>query len=212
MRVGFAGKSGSRARAHRGGNSRLLRIIGGDLARPALRFPAAADIRPTPDRVRETLFNWLGGHIAGRPLPGPVRRQRRPRPRGALARRGTRDLRRAGRARPPARTARAPARVAGAGAEVRRADALACLAGPPGSPFTSCSSTRPLARSAGARGAAARRARLAESRGAHLRRMRGPRGAAAAAGGLDGAQGEAGRRGRVSSVRARHGAGRPEQA
>jgi 16S rRNA (guanine966-N2)-methyltransferase len=30
-----------------------------------LRFPPRADIRPTPDRVRETLFNWLGACVRG---------------------------------------------------------------------------------------------------------------------------------------------------
>lgn len=29
------------------------------------RFPDVPDIRPTPDRVRETLFNWLGPRIIG---------------------------------------------------------------------------------------------------------------------------------------------------
>lgn len=37
-----------------------VRIIGGLWKRSVLRFPALADLRPTPDRVRETLFNWLG--------------------------------------------------------------------------------------------------------------------------------------------------------
>lgn len=37
-----------------------IRIIGGIWRRRLLRFPSAADLRPTPDRVRETLFNWLG--------------------------------------------------------------------------------------------------------------------------------------------------------
>ena len=36
-----------------------LRIIGGQWRGRKLQFPAAADLRPTPDRVRETLFNWL---------------------------------------------------------------------------------------------------------------------------------------------------------
>ena len=31
-----------------------------------MRFPPAAGIRPTPDRVRETLFNWLGQTLDGR--------------------------------------------------------------------------------------------------------------------------------------------------
>ena len=31
-----------------------------------IRFPAAAGVRPTPDRVRETLFNWLGQDLTGK--------------------------------------------------------------------------------------------------------------------------------------------------
>ena len=31
-----------------------------------LEFPDALDLRPTPDRVRETLFNWLGQDLSGR--------------------------------------------------------------------------------------------------------------------------------------------------
>ena len=31
-----------------------------------MRFPAAPGLRPTPDRVRETLFNWLGQDLTGR--------------------------------------------------------------------------------------------------------------------------------------------------
>jgi 16S rRNA (guanine966-N2)-methyltransferase len=42
-----------------------LRIIGGTWRGRKLRFPAAAAIRPTPDRVRETLFNWLGNAARG---------------------------------------------------------------------------------------------------------------------------------------------------
>ncbi|MFZ1868696.1 MAG: RsmD family RNA methyltransferase, partial [Steroidobacteraceae bacterium] len=34
-----------------------MRIIGGAWRGRRLRFPPAQDIRPTPDRVRETLFN-----------------------------------------------------------------------------------------------------------------------------------------------------------
>jgi len=36
-----------------------LRIIGGDWRGRRLSFPAIPDLRPTSDRVRETLFNWL---------------------------------------------------------------------------------------------------------------------------------------------------------
>lgn len=49
----------------RPGNSGQLRIIGGRWRGRKLRFPAAPGLRPTPDRVRETLFNWLGGQLPG---------------------------------------------------------------------------------------------------------------------------------------------------
>jgi 16S rRNA (guanine966-N2)-methyltransferase len=44
---------------------RELRIIAGEWRGRRLRFPAGTTIRPTPDRVRETLFNWLSGRITG---------------------------------------------------------------------------------------------------------------------------------------------------
>jgi 16S rRNA (guanine966-N2)-methyltransferase len=37
-----------------------LRIIGGDFRRRQLPVLECPGLRPTPDRVRETLFNWLG--------------------------------------------------------------------------------------------------------------------------------------------------------
>jgi 16S rRNA (guanine966-N2)-methyltransferase len=43
---------------------RVLRIIGGRHRGRRLRFPAGVEIRPTPDRVRETLFNWLQPRLA----------------------------------------------------------------------------------------------------------------------------------------------------
>ena len=42
-----------------------VRIIGGVWRSRILEFPDEADLRPTPDRVRETLFNWLGLSLAG---------------------------------------------------------------------------------------------------------------------------------------------------
>jgi 16S rRNA (guanine966-N2)-methyltransferase len=42
-----------------------VRIIGGEFRSRMLHFPAAAGLRPTPDRVRETLFNWLGQRLYG---------------------------------------------------------------------------------------------------------------------------------------------------
>jgi 16S rRNA (guanine966-N2)-methyltransferase len=46
------------------GQQRILRIVGGRHRGRRLRFPAGVEIRPTPDRVRETLFNWLQPRIA----------------------------------------------------------------------------------------------------------------------------------------------------
>jgi 16S rRNA (guanine966-N2)-methyltransferase len=43
----------------------VLRIIGGAWRGRRLRFPPQEEIRPTPDRVRETLFNWLGSRVPG---------------------------------------------------------------------------------------------------------------------------------------------------
>jgi 16S rRNA (guanine966-N2)-methyltransferase len=45
--------------------SRQVRIIGGRWRRRLLSFPESEGLRPTPDRVRETLFNWLGQELDG---------------------------------------------------------------------------------------------------------------------------------------------------
>ncbi|MCG6935691.1 MAG: 16S rRNA (guanine(966)-N(2))-methyltransferase RsmD [Proteobacteria bacterium] len=42
-----------------------LRIIGGQYRGRKLHFPDTEGLRPTPDRVRETLFNWLQPVIGG---------------------------------------------------------------------------------------------------------------------------------------------------
>lgn len=49
--------------AHTGSNQ--LRIIGGQWRSRRLAFPDVPGLRPTPDRVRETLYNWLAAHING---------------------------------------------------------------------------------------------------------------------------------------------------
>ena len=49
----------------RSGARGQVRIIGGSHRRRILRFPQAEGLRPTPDRVRETLFNWLGQDLTG---------------------------------------------------------------------------------------------------------------------------------------------------
>ncbi|MGD1990466.1 MAG: 16S rRNA (guanine(966)-N(2))-methyltransferase RsmD [Chromatiales bacterium] len=46
-----------------GGNR--IRIIGGESRGRILQFPDAPGLRPTADRVRETLFNWLQFDIPG---------------------------------------------------------------------------------------------------------------------------------------------------
>ena len=42
-----------------------VRIIGGVWRRSKLPVADAPGLRPTPDRVRETLFNWLGQDLSG---------------------------------------------------------------------------------------------------------------------------------------------------
>jgi len=42
-----------------------VRIVGGTFRGRQLAVPEGAELRPTPDRVRETLFNWLGQRLDG---------------------------------------------------------------------------------------------------------------------------------------------------
>jgi len=62
---------GQGARSHqpdpraRGGGAHTIRIIGGDWKRTPLPVLDLDGLRPTPDRVRETLFNWLGQRLDG---------------------------------------------------------------------------------------------------------------------------------------------------
>jgi 16S rRNA (guanine966-N2)-methyltransferase len=65
--VAFRGKPGVGVAVpvRRAGHARVLRIIGGTWRGRKLRFAANAALRPTPDRVRETLFNWLGARAQG---------------------------------------------------------------------------------------------------------------------------------------------------
>ena len=43
-----------------------VRIIAGAWRSRSVSFAAEPGLRPTPDRVRETLFNWLGQDLAGK--------------------------------------------------------------------------------------------------------------------------------------------------
>lgn len=53
------------AAQHGSRKSNCLRIIGGEWRGRRLSFPDSEGLRPTPDRVRETLFNWLQPVICG---------------------------------------------------------------------------------------------------------------------------------------------------
>ena len=46
-------------------NANAVRIIAGRWRGRKLIFSATPGLRPTPDRVRETLFNWLGQDLTG---------------------------------------------------------------------------------------------------------------------------------------------------
>jgi len=45
--------------------SNQIRINAGVWRSRVLKFPDAAGLRPTPDRVRQTVFNWLGQELHG---------------------------------------------------------------------------------------------------------------------------------------------------
>jgi len=49
----------------RAGAPGRIRIIGGSLRNSRLNVPDLPGLRPTAERVRETLFNWLASSIAG---------------------------------------------------------------------------------------------------------------------------------------------------
>ena len=53
----------SPAKPHKGAGE--VRIIGGQWRRTKLPVALRPGLRPTPDRVRETLFNWLGQSLVG---------------------------------------------------------------------------------------------------------------------------------------------------
>jgi 16S rRNA (guanine(966)-N(2))-methyltransferase RsmD len=55
----------SRSVSLRGVSNHEIRIIGGLWKRTRLKVADKPGLRPTPDRVRETLFNWLGQDLSG---------------------------------------------------------------------------------------------------------------------------------------------------
>jgi 16S rRNA (guanine(966)-N(2))-methyltransferase RsmD len=74
-RTSFAAPAGAQTRATGAASSRRVaatrhaphqvRLIGGIWKRTPLPVLDLAGLRPTPDRVRETLFNWLGQQLDG---------------------------------------------------------------------------------------------------------------------------------------------------
>ena len=56
---------GGGGRRVRGGARNRFRIIGGQWRSRVLSFPPVPGLRPTPDRIRETVFNWLSMQIPG---------------------------------------------------------------------------------------------------------------------------------------------------
>ena len=142
-----------------------------------MRFPAAAQLRPTPDRVRETLFNWLGQRLDGLACldlfagSGALGFE-------ALSRGAARVVMVERDRKVVASAPRSRAQELGAaGVEIVHGDALACSR-LPGERSTSCSSIRPT-RASSLRAALAALAAQAEAGGARLRGgCRGPRGPA----------------------------------
>jgi len=55
----------SRTKDRRVAPAGRVRIIGGAWRSRLLEFPSADGLRPTPDRVRETVFNWLAPYLPG---------------------------------------------------------------------------------------------------------------------------------------------------
>ena len=58
-------KPSHHAGRNQGTPSHEIRIIGGQWKRTKLKVADRPGLRPTPDRVRETLFNWLGQDLTG---------------------------------------------------------------------------------------------------------------------------------------------------
>jgi 16S rRNA (guanine966-N2)-methyltransferase len=65
IKTSSAQVKGSAGAASRKGGAGEVRIIGGQLKRSKLSVLSRPGLRPTPDRVRETLFNWLGQDLTG---------------------------------------------------------------------------------------------------------------------------------------------------
>ena len=65
MKKSSHSRASSRSAARAGALPHRVRIIAGKWRGSRLDFPQSDAIRPTPDRVRETLFNWLSDQVRG---------------------------------------------------------------------------------------------------------------------------------------------------
>jgi 16S rRNA (guanine966-N2)-methyltransferase len=112
-----------------------VRIIGGQWRSRRIRFEAAPEVRPTPDRIRETLFNWLQADVPGARCLDLFAGS------GALgleaASRGAREVTLVERDRRVVKTLEATiAELGASGVRVVEADAFAFLNGPaPSTPY-----------------------------------------------------------------------------
>ena len=64
LRMAIKRKSPGSRPAARSASGGQVRLSGGDWRGRQVHFPALPDLRPTGDRIRETLFNWLAPQIA----------------------------------------------------------------------------------------------------------------------------------------------------
>ena len=64
-RLGVRAQQTRAAQRVAGSASQEVRLIGGRWKRTPLPVPTSAGLRPTPARVRETVFNWLGQDLSG---------------------------------------------------------------------------------------------------------------------------------------------------
>lgn len=111
-----------------------LRIIAGEWRSRRFSFTEQPGLRPTPDRVRETLFNWLNAHIEGARCLDLFTGS------GALTlealSRGARHVLACDLSREVVASLRGHMQTLGCDrAEIRQQDALALLASPPSEPF-----------------------------------------------------------------------------
>jgi 16S rRNA (guanine966-N2)-methyltransferase len=116
------------------GQQSQLRIIAGTWRSRRFGFNEQPGLRPTPDRVRETLFNWLSGHVEGARCVDPFAGS------GALTlealSRGAAWVLACDTSREVVNTLRGHLQTLDCDrAEVRQQDALALLATAPAAPF-----------------------------------------------------------------------------